>query len=116
MAVLNAENHVVLMSMIDGSETVLAGLGKVALSPWSIRQFPYIYSPDGKFLAATGDNGSLRIWNIAEAHLETTIEAEVNGICPVRFLPKSRRLVTARRQQSADVEHIIQEWDMDTWD
>ncbi len=115
LAVQDEEGYLTLVSVADWTERRLTELGPVKLPPWEIRRFPMLFSPNADLLAATGDAGELKIWDLESQMLVKTIPAEFNGISASNFLPKSNSLVTAHRLTESNVEHGVRSYDISSW-
>jgi len=72
--------------------------------------------PTGHFLASGADNGEVKIWNLANAHLVKTIPAQSGSVWALAYTPSGSRLFTggggdftarAWNAQSGSREHVF---------
>ena len=68
------------------------------------------FSPDGRFLAASTEEGSVKIWDGPTLRELTVIRAHSLPVRGLAFSPDSRRLATA-----SEGEEAIRLWDVATW-
>ncbi|WP_007510546.1 WD40 repeat domain-containing serine/threonine protein kinase [Pseudofrankia saprophytica] len=101
-----SEAHAALLAAVDGRLTTLA-----VLTGHTNNVIYTAFSPDGKILATTSDDGTARLWDLTGPGQPTTIATltahtgEVNGVA---FSPDGKVLATA----SGD--HTIRLWDVTT--
>ena len=53
------------------------------------------FSPDGKLLASSGGEKSVRLWNVASASLVQTLEGNTRGVTGVAFSPDGKRVASS---------------------
>lgn len=65
-------------------------------------------SPDGKRIASGGCDRTVRVWEVASAKLEQSIENHADWVMGVAFAPDGKHLLTCSRDKTAKV------WDLST--
>ncbi len=53
----------------------------------------YSVSPDGRLIATTGDDGALRVWDIATSKETLTVGARSLGFTSARFMPDGKQIM-----------------------
>jgi WD40 repeat protein len=69
-----------------------------------------VFSPDGRFLAASTEEGSVKIWDGPTLRKLTVLQAHSRLLHALAFSPDSRRLATA-----SEGDEAIRLWDVATW-
>jgi WD40 repeat protein len=77
-----------------GDEPIRAHLGSV---------LDVAVNPEGKLLTSAGEDGFVRVWNIADRSLVTQIEFDVEAIANVEFIDNDHLLVTSSNGSQAIV-------------
>ena len=57
------------------------------------------FSPDGRFVAAGSVDGSVFIWNVAKAKLETSVREHTKEVTAALWHPTGRYFLTAERSK-----------------
>jgi len=70
----------------------------------------YRCSPDGQFLAASTEEGFVKIWDGPTLRELTVLQAHSRSLQALTFSPDSRRLATA-----SEGDEAIRLWDVATW-
>jgi WD40 repeat protein len=65
------------------------------------------FSPDSTLLAAAGADRAIRIWEVATAKLQATIEDHADWIFDVAFSPDGKQLVSASRDKTCKVFDVV---------
>ena len=60
-------------------------------------------SPDGQFLVSGGDDGILKIWDLASRELLATLSEHTSKICAIAFVPDSNTFVSSSADQTIRV-------------
>jgi WD40 repeat protein len=81
----------------------MARLGAAAFN--SFRTQP-AFSPDGRFLAATGKSSSLAVFEVATGMERRALPTDQSGVCTLAFSPDGRILASA----SSDSTVLL--WDL----
>jgi WD40 repeat protein len=71
---------------------------------WSVA-----FSPDGRWLASGGNDGTARIWDVATGQEIHKLESGVRKISSLAFSPDGRRLATA-----SEDKRVVMVWDVTT--
>ena len=69
--------------------------------------FAVAFSPDSTLLAAAGADRAIRIWEVATAKLQATIEDHADWIFDVAFSPDGKQLVSASRDKTCKVFDVV---------
>ena len=80
---------------------------KKTLGQHSGDAYAVTFSPDGKLLVSTGQDGLARVWTVADGKLWKTLEGHKSGIPHAAFSPDGKRLATAGWDSS------IMLWDLE---
>lgn len=64
------------------------------------------YSPDGKWIASSGQDGLLRLWSVVEEKLTRSLQAHQAEIVCVRFSPNGKLMATASADQSVAIWEV----------
>ena len=92
------------------SSTESQWVQKIALSTTlasdSTLVHPVALTPDGKTLAAGGDNGAIRLWNVQTGKFTNTLKSHSSAIYALAFSPDGKTLVSG----SADATIKIWNW------
>lgn len=67
-------------------------------------------SPDGRLVAAAGDDGRVRVWSLGRGELVAELDADRQRVLGVAFSPDGDRLVAGGDSR------VIRVWDTGTWD
>src|SRR5437763_1966979 len=72
--------------------------------------FPHciVYSPDGKTLASEGNDGTVRLWDVATGKERATIKGHAGDVNSVSYRPDGKTLASARD------DNTILLWDVAT--
>ena len=62
-----------------------------------------VFSPDGRRILVSGDDGAARIWGLASGHVTLVIPASANKTYAASFSPDGRRIVTGSLDGEARV-------------
>jgi WD40 repeat protein len=62
-----------------------------------------VFSPDGQQLASAGQDGTVRLWDVATGRPLRTLEAHAGYVNAVAFSPDSRRLASGSADQTVKV-------------
>ena len=57
--------------------------------------FSVAYSPDGTMLAASGDGGAARLWNVEAPDKPSVLQHPPGAVTSVAFAPDGQTVVTA---------------------
>ncbi|MGW7387067.1 WD40 repeat domain-containing protein [Streptomyces sp. NPDC054794] len=58
------------------------------------------FSPDGRTLASSGDDGVVRLWDVPTGHLRRTLTGHTNTVRSLAFSPDGRSLASAGDDKS----------------
>src|SRR4051812_25467882 len=84
----------------DAAEKVLAGHSDYV--------YGLAFSPDGKSLASTSGDGTLRLWDVGTGKAHRTIKAHAGSVYAVAFRPDGKVLATAGG------DNLLRTWDVAT--
>lgn len=71
---------------------------KYSAQVWSVA-----FSPDGRWLVSTHDDGSVLVWDLAERELAASFDGHCASVHSVAFSPDGKRLASAGEDRSAIV-------------
>jgi WD40 repeat protein/Flp pilus assembly protein TadD len=77
------------------------------LLPGPAGRFNVAFSPDGRRLASTDDDGTVKVWEVPTAKLVRTLHGHDAAVTAVAFAPEGRRLA------SAGADGAVKVWDAD---
>ena len=66
------------------------------------------FSPNGKYLSSSGNDATIKIWDVATFKEITTLKGHTNSVCGLAFSPDSKYLA------SASTDQTIKVWDITT--
>ena len=91
----DSDPRVVIVSIGDGRRVVLRGHTEIV---WDID-----FSPDGTHVVTASEDGTARLWNASNGHLERTLEGHGEGVTTARYSPGGKSVVTAGKDGTARV-------------
>jgi WD40 repeat protein len=91
----DSDPRVVIVSLRDGRRVILRGHTEIV---WDID-----FSPDGAHVVTASEDGTARLWNAANGHLERTLEGHGEGVTTARYSPNGKFVVTAGKDGTARV-------------
>jgi DNA-binding beta-propeller fold protein YncE len=69
--------------------------------------FTVAFSPDSTLLAAGGADRAIRIWDVATAKLQATIEDHADWVLDVAFSPDGKQIASASRDKTSKVFDVV---------
>jgi FOG: WD40 repeat len=65
------------------------------------------FSPEGKILASSSDEGNVRVWNLENGREISTLEGHLGSVTSVMFSPDGKTLA------SAGIDNTIKLWNLE---
>jgi WD40 repeat protein len=59
-----------------------------------------VFSPDGRYVAASHRDGMVRIWCVRTGQLRRRVKAYMNWVNDIAFMPDGKDLVSGRRDKT----------------
>jgi len=91
LLVSNADDGVLLWNLRDGSSKFLT---EKDFSFGDNRCSSAVFSPDGRYIAASHSDGFVRIWDARVGQLMRRVKAHANGAYDVAFMPDGKGLIS----------------------